>query len=64
MVDEVADITAAEVTINEEDISASFKWNATVDEVYQAANGLINALKGELDKATLTLIRGEERSGL
>jgi hypothetical protein len=59
----VAEIDAAEVTIDdEENITANFKWDATVDEVYQAANGLIDALKGELEAATLTVIRTEEDS--
>ena len=55
--EEIGKINVASVDIDEEDISASFKWNATVDEVYQAANGLIEALKGQLDAATLTVTR-------
>ncbi len=60
---EVADIDEAAVVIDEEEnISVSFKWNAKVDDVYTAANALIEALKGELDKATLTLTLNEGSS--
>jgi hypothetical protein len=61
---EVDKITVAEVVIDEEEnISVTFDRDAEVAEVYQAANELVDALKGELEAATLTL-NGEENFDL
>jgi hypothetical protein len=61
--DKVAeDIDVADVEIDEEeDISVTFDRDAEVAEVYQAANELVEALKGELEAATLTLNEDERR---
>ncbi|MDD2498397.1 MAG: hypothetical protein PHY90_09780, partial [Desulfitobacteriaceae bacterium] len=62
--EEVGKIDEAAVTIDEidekENVGVSFKWYTTVDEVHQAVSGLIDAIKDELNTATLTLIRGED----
>jgi hypothetical protein len=61
---EVDKITVAEVDINdEEDITVTFDRDANPAEVYQAANELVAALKGELDAATL-ILNGEEEFDL
>jgi hypothetical protein len=52
---EVEKITVADVEIEEEDITVTFNRDAKVAEVYQAANELVEALKGELEEAKLTL---------
>jgi hypothetical protein len=58
--DKVKDIDVAEVVIDEEEnISVTFDRDAEVAEVYQAANELVEALKGELEAATLTLNEDE-----
>jgi S-adenosylmethionine synthetase len=57
---EVEKITVADVEIEEEDITVTFNRDAKVAEVYQAANELVEALKGELEAAKLTL-NGEKR---
>jgi hypothetical protein len=56
---EVEKITVADVEIEEEDITVTFNRDAKVAEVYQAANELVEALKGELEAATLTLNEDE-----
>jgi nicotinamide mononucleotide adenylyltransferase len=58
---EVEKITVAEVVIDEEEnITVTFNRDATPSaEVYQAANELVDALKGELTEATLILNEDE-----
>jgi hypothetical protein len=61
---EVDKITVAEVVIDEEEnITVTFNRDTTPSAVYQAANELVDALKGELEAATLTL-NGEENFDL
>jgi hypothetical protein len=61
---EVEKITVAEVVIDEEEnITVTFNRDTTPSAVYQAANELVDALKGELEAATLTL-NGEENFDL
>jgi hypothetical protein len=56
---EVEKIDVAEVDIDGEDITVTFDRDANPAEVYQAANELVDALKGELEAATLTLNEDE-----
>jgi hypothetical protein len=57
----VENIDVAEVVIDEEEnITVTFDRDTTRSAVYQAANELVEALKGELEAATLTL-NGEKR---
>ncbi|MGI6662163.1 MAG: hypothetical protein ACOX4B_01580 [Bacillota bacterium] len=60
---EVEKIDVAEVDIDGEDITVTFDRDANPAEVYQAANELVDALKGELEAATLTL-NGEKEFDL
>jgi hypothetical protein len=60
---EVEDIEVADVEIVGEDITVTFNRDTTPSAVYQAANELVDALKGELEAATLTL-NGEENFDL
>jgi hypothetical protein len=49
---EVEKITVAEVVIDEEEnITVTFNRDTTPSAVYQAANELVDALKGELDSS-------------
>jgi hypothetical protein len=49
---EVDKITVAEVVIDEEEnITVTFNRDTTPSAVYQAANELVDALKGELDSS-------------
>jgi ABC-type transporter Mla MlaB component len=57
--DKVKDIDVAAVAIDEENITVTFDRDANPAEVYQAANELVDALKGELEAATLTLNEDE-----
>jgi ABC-type transporter Mla MlaB component len=57
--DKVKDIDVAAVAIDGEDITVTFDRDANPAEVYQAANELVDALKGELEAATLTLNEDE-----
>jgi hypothetical protein len=52
---EVEDIEVADVEIVGEDITVTFNRDTTPSAVYQAANELVEALKGELEAAKLTL---------
>jgi hypothetical protein len=57
---EVEKITVAEVVIDEEEnITVTFNRDTTPSAVYQAANELVDALKGELTEATLILNEDE-----
>ncbi|MGI6662162.1 MAG: hypothetical protein ACOX4B_01575, partial [Bacillota bacterium] len=60
---EVEKIDVAEVDIDGEDITVTFDRDANPAEVYQAANELVDALKGELEAAKLTL-NGEKEFDL
>jgi nicotinamide mononucleotide adenylyltransferase len=51
----VKDIDVAAVAIDEENITVTFDRDTTPSAVYQAANELVAALKGELEAAKLTL---------
>jgi non-homologous end joining protein Ku len=57
--DKVEDIEVADVEIDGEDITVTFDRDTTPSAVYQAANELVDALKGELEAATLTLNEDE-----
>ncbi|NMB36305.1 MAG: hypothetical protein GX989_08490, partial [Firmicutes bacterium] len=61
--DEVAGITVADVAIDEdENITVIFDEDADVDAVHNAASELVDAIKGELDEAKLTLTLGDKDS--
>jgi hypothetical protein len=64
LADQVAGIEVADVNLEEEDITVTFKRDTTPAEVYQAANELVAALRGELDAATLTLNEDEKTADL
>ncbi|MBP2025105.1 InlB B-repeat-containing protein, partial [Peptoniphilus stercorisuis] len=63
LTEEVGKIDVADVVIAEEDITATFKADANPGDVLTAANGLINTIKDETSKGTLTLKVGEREAG-
>ena len=60
--DEVAGITVADVAIDEMKTLQSSSTKADVDAVHNAASELVDAIKGQLDEAKLTLTLGDKDS--